>query len=64
MRPVGDRDNYLFFDFVFFLETFRFTAFLWAFFAMFNSPSLRVASPSEYSLPRGRCSFSNNAGPL
>jgi hypothetical protein len=51
----GVQDRYLFdLDFDFFFETFLFTAFLWAFFAMFNSPSLRVVSPSECSFPRSR----------
>jgi hypothetical protein len=63
---AGIQDHHFFFDldFDFFFETFLFTAFLWAFFAMFNSPSLRVVSASEYLFPRSRSPSSNSAGSL
>jgi hypothetical protein len=62
----GDQEYYFFFplDFDFFLETFLFTAFLWAFFDMFKSPSLRVVSPPGNLFPRRRRSLSNGIGAL
>ena len=65
-RAAGGRDFYFFFalDFDFFFVTFLFTGFLWAFFAMFKSPSLGVVSPSECLFPRGRPSLSSGIGAL
>jgi hypothetical protein len=58
----GGQESYFFF--AFFFETFLFTAFLWAFFAMFNSPSLRVVSPPGNLFPRRRRSLSDGMGAL